>query len=131
MSAPSLLESIGELRDLLGDIRQEAEQTGYGVFPGGDPTTFSPDPECSTEAERALHKADCEKWNAGQRAGLTETCCDLTKPVGQMMRSGYGLGTYTLENPQAQEWAEQLERTIAQLEGYLADRQTFDPMEEA
>jgi hypothetical protein len=119
MSAPSLSETIGELRDLLHDVQREAVAVGYGVFPGGDTRTFTPDPEASTEAERQAHKDDCARAERGE-AALTETRCDLSNPVGQMMRSGYGLGTYVTENPTAQDWAERLERAIGQLEGYAA-----------
>jgi hypothetical protein len=120
MSAPSLSETVGELRELLYDLRREAEDTGYGYFPGGDPNTFTPDPECSTEEERARHKADCEAWKSGKREGLTETRCQHFgdgKVSGLVTPSGYGLGTYTLEDEQAKDWAERLERAIAQLEG--------------
>lgn len=47
----------------LGDM---AEQTCYGTFCGGDPRLFTPDPECSTEEERAYHKKACEMADAGQ-----------------------------------------------------------------
>lgn len=37
-----------------------AEEKWYGSFQGGDPRLFCPDPECSTEEDRANHKAACE-----------------------------------------------------------------------
>jgi len=120
MSA-DLTETIGQLRDLLFDIGRESQSTGYGVFPGGDPNTFTPDPEASTSEELERHRADCEKWNAGQRTGLTVTTCDLTQPVGRMMRAGYGLGVYTMEDPQAADWAERLERCIDQIESWATE----------
>lgn len=33
----------------------------YGAFPGGDPRDFTPDPECSTEAEREAHRRACAR----------------------------------------------------------------------
>lgn len=120
MSAPDLTETIGELRDLLADLRHEADQVGYGVFPGGDPRTFSPDPDASTEAERKAWADDCARVERGERP-ITETRCDLSKPIGRMMRSGYGLGTYTMEDPQAKDWAERLERAISQLDTWATE----------
>jgi hypothetical protein len=38
----------------------------YGSFLGGDPRDFEPDPECSTDAERARHAADCAAWDRGE-----------------------------------------------------------------
>ena len=52
-----------------------AEDLNYGTFIGGDPRDFTPDPESSTEGERALHKAACEAWERGERLEPpTRTC---------------------------------------------------------
>ena len=130
-------EWMGELRDLLQDVRNQAQDTSYGTFLGGDPNSFSPDPECSTEAERALHKADCEKWTAGQREGLTQTRC-YEGPVtykgrtgiGRIQPSGYGLGTTSLEDETMLEVAERLERIIGAAETYFEERDAELGLEE-
>lgn len=44
-----------------------AEEKWYGSFQGGDPRLFHPDPECSTEKDRANHQAACEAWEKGER----------------------------------------------------------------
>jgi hypothetical protein len=54
----------------------------YGLFPGGDPRKFIPDPECSTEQERKNHCRDCIAYTKNPK----------TKLIG-----GYGLGTYEIE----------------------------------
>ncbi len=124
MSSPSISETIGELRDLLFDIRRQAEDTGYGIFPGGDPRTFTPDPEASTEAERAAWKTDCERVERGKDP-LTKTACEFiplgVSGVAIKSRPGYGLGTYTMDDPQAAEWAERLERHINALESWATE----------
>ena len=52
-----------------------AEDLNYGTFIGGDPRDFTPDPESSTEGERALHKAACEAWERVERPEPpTRTC---------------------------------------------------------
>jgi hypothetical protein len=67
----------------------------YGFFPGGDPRDFTPDPECSTDTERAQHKRDCEAWDRGECPNVNakaphfkdDTLCHVTP-------AGYGLGVY-------------------------------------
>ena len=68
----------------------------YGFFHGGDPREFSPDPECSTEAERVLHKAHCEAWDRGE---VTKVAVSgyISKSI-HITRSTYGLGTYEIED---------------------------------
>lgn len=73
---------------------------GYGFFPGGDPHQFSPDPECSTEAERAYHAAACEEW---KRTGkFTERPTEFVSAliingsVAEVHCAGFGLGSYQL-----------------------------------
>lgn len=71
--AKELNRVADEARALLARARPyvehctEEDQT-YGNFHGGDPRQFSPDPECSTEEERALHKVHCEAWDRGEQA---------------------------------------------------------------
>lgn len=77
--AKRLREALAELRQYFESLAQETE-LGYGYFPGGDPRTFSPDPECSTESERAKHRRDCAKAEIGAYVEV----------------GGYGLGTYKM-----------------------------------
>lgn len=65
---------------------------GYGAFPGGDPRCFSPDKECSTEAERAQHAADCAAAATGKLAFVMQA--HVWTEEGHLARAGYGLGTY-------------------------------------
>jgi hypothetical protein len=65
--------------------------TVYGFFPGGDPRDFSPDPECSTDAERALHAEHCAAWDRGERPDVKVSGWEGNIHV---CRSAYGLGTY-------------------------------------
>ena len=71
---------------------------GYGFFCGGDPRKFHPDPECSTEAERAKHKADCEAWDRGEMPNVNDKAphfrTDANGGVMHVVPSGYGLGSY-------------------------------------
>lgn len=67
---------------------------GYGGFHGGDPRDFTPDPECSTEAEQANWRAACESF-AGTAMPDTHTL--VTDEGGLVMhvaRNPFGLGTY-------------------------------------
>ncbi len=120
MSA-DLVETIGELRELLVDIRNESESTGYGFFPGGDPRTFTPDGESSTAEERAAHAEDCARADRGEPPQTDTRCRALRADDGtttvRVTPGGYGLGVYTLEDPQAKDWADRLERCVQQLEG--------------
>ena len=74
--------------------------TGYGFFPGGDPRTFHPDPECSTEAERARHAADCAAWDRGEFVAgpaCRSTYNDDGSLHSHVTPAGYGLGVYTYD----------------------------------
>lgn len=74
----------------------------YGYFMGGDPRNFSPDVECSTEEERAAHKAACEAWDRGERpdiGGPHKPLLDKDgNQIGHITISGYGLGVTTMED---------------------------------
>ena len=111
-------ETIADLRALLDDVRRQAEDVSYGYFPGGDPRTFHPDPEASTDAEREQHRIDCER--AMQRLPpLTRTGREVSAEGERIVSihfAGYGLGTYTMEDPAMQDIAERLERALDQLE---------------
>ena len=76
----------------------------YGAYPGDDPRDFTPDPECSTEAERKAHREACASWD---RCGGPPTNATLAKteaghchvrPGMVLCTSGsFGLGTYEIE----------------------------------
>ena len=88
----------------------------YGFYNGGDPRRFTPDEECSTEAERELLRQHCEAWEKGERPtvkvsgiewteAMTSTGRDgkaKTLPAGYKIvdRSAYGLGTMMLTDNQ-------------------------------
>lgn len=111
-------ETIGELKDLLHDLRNLAEQTGYGFFPGGDPRTFTPDPECSTESERAAWASDCERFERGEQI-FTRTSCYFERTdagVNIVTPSGYGQGTYTMTDEELGSICERLDRIVSQME---------------
>jgi hypothetical protein len=86
------------------------EDVGYGYYPGGDPRNFSPDPECSTDEERAKHKAACEAWDRGETPDPGGPHIPIGKPLpeganvdavntycGHVTVAHYGLGEYTME----------------------------------
>ena len=104
-------EAVVELRELLYDLRRSCEDTGYGFFPGGDPNDFTPDPECSTEEERARHKEACAAW---PRVIHAAPHCAIMN--GGKEPPGFGLGTYVMHDENAADWAERLERCINRLE---------------
>lgn len=78
-------------------IACEMSEPVYGVFHGGDPRNFTPDPDSSTEAEQQHHKEDCDKWAAAEQAGPEKSDCeslfdDDGKLRAVITRSQYGLG---------------------------------------
>jgi hypothetical protein len=71
----------------------------YGHFLGGDPRNFTPDVECSTEEERAAHKAACEAWDRGERPDIGGPHKPLIKDgvvIGHVTICGYGLGVTSM-----------------------------------
>lgn len=108
------MSDVAELVAVLKQAREHVAEdcdmrTGYGAFPGGDPRDFSPDPECSTEQERAAHAAAVERANADEGARDLEPShrwfARGTEPEGSNVTvSGsmavhvevemFGLGTY-------------------------------------
>jgi hypothetical protein len=97
-------------------VAEFAESESYGAFPGGDPREFEPDPDCSTDEERAAHQRDCEAMTAGGQALMPPahsweeipemTLKDGTKVgggFGHVARAGYGLGTYAIKDPDLME----------------------------
>ncbi len=118
MSRPSIRETIEELQSLLNDVREWAHPSpSYGTC-HGDPRNFFPDPECSTEEERALHKADCERAERGEHPTTQTRCYGVVTDDASLlvMPSGYGLGTN--QEPEDETYADiedRLERAIDHL----------------
>jgi hypothetical protein len=77
-------------------VRHTHEESGYGFFCGGDPRDFCPDGECSTDAEREKHKADCAAWDRGENPNVNANAPHSTESA-HVVPSGYGLGMYTVE----------------------------------
>lgn len=113
-------EALDELRQLTGECRSQSEMVSYGHFYGGDPRKFSPDPECSTDAERDAHAAACRLWDAGDRDPLPGPHEPLTNDagdvIGHITRSGFGLGTNICEDEAMLDISERLERILNRLE---------------
>jgi hypothetical protein len=63
----------------------------YGQFHGGDPTQFIPDPECSTEEERARHRDAVYHEILGD-GPIFDPDCTFVNPE-QRNAGGFGLGT--------------------------------------
>lgn len=123
----NLVETVGELKELLADMRHRAQDVGYGIFPGGDPRTFTPDPECSTPDEQAAWKSDCERTERGE-APVTRTACygqEIEGGAVLVTPKGYGFGTYIMEDPDLLDDCERLERAIQQLESYAAEAEQW------
>jgi hypothetical protein len=67
----------------------------YGGFPGGDPRRFSPDPECSTEAQRQAHRIACQRWDAGYRDKYPgHAFVQRGDSFAHVARNPFGLGVY-------------------------------------
>lgn len=110
-------EALAELRELVREMHHESEQSSYGHFHGGDPRNFSPDPECSTDAEREAHRLACEQWNSGKREPLPGPHEPLSDGrIGWVTKAGFGLGVSTYIDEQARDWAERAERILDRLE---------------
>ena len=87
-------------------IREAAEPfMGYGMFPGGDPRNFSPDPE-NTPEEIAKHKAACGAWEKGEGKDEGSACKKIEGENGECLGficgNGFGTGVYNLPNPEAE-----------------------------
>lgn len=55
-----------QILDVARFLRERGEDTSYGYGNPADPCGFTPDPECSTEEERARHRKACEAWERGE-----------------------------------------------------------------
>lgn len=105
-------EALDELRQLANEFHERADEVTYGFFCGGDPHTFSPDPEASTAEERAAHAAACDRWAAGDRTPVHMPHCSR----GDMTKIGFGLGSQVLEDPVYTDAADRLARILDRLE---------------
>lgn len=57
--------------DLIRVLSRLAEEQSYGSGPlCADPRDFHPDPECSTEEERAAHADACRRAEAGEEVAI-------------------------------------------------------------
>lgn len=106
--------TVDQLRAFAEHIRSVGESTGYGYFPGGDPREFCPDPECSTEEERANHKRACELFENGKVDTVDGNhhwpiMNKEGEPIGWTTQSPFGLGTYSTTDPAAQDLANRLD----------------------
>lgn len=96
-AAPSrlLADALPYLRELLA----QAARPEYGAFPGGDPRTFTPDPEMCTPEETARWKEACAEWDAGKGKPVPPPCSAIHdasgKVVGHAFAPRFGIGTYT------------------------------------
>lgn len=69
----------------------------YGRFMGGDPRRFRPDPECSTEEERAKWEADCAAWERGEEQHSVKFGHEF-QGNAMLSYAGYGWGTYRTDD---------------------------------
>lgn len=80
---------------LLGsiDLSPYLVETSYGVFPGGDPRQFKPDPDASTTDEQETHRRDCLAWEQGEGKNRGPQCAMMGD--GSVWNgTGYGLGAW-------------------------------------
>ena len=117
-------KAIAVLQEVLPIVQDMVECDGYGFFIGGDPRKFTPDPECSTEQEQAKWKADCEAWDRGEQV---DTSGNVGRWVSEHMHirpGGYGLGTYTFEDPQVVALVQRIKEAILELGGTVPEEPT-------
>ena len=113
-------EDIDRLREIADAVRARAEDSLYGFFPGGDPRDFSPDPESSTDDERASHAEACARWEAGECADVGGPCewraeataDDDGRVIVKTLTSHYGLGVYTMRDDEIMRLAQDLDDWI-------------------
>jgi len=133
----TVLGLLKRARDLLA---VEAYGQSYGYFLGGDPRNFTPDYECSTEAERACHAADCAAWDRGEHVSSPNGCEVMTaadagvdgprvnlltgesrtvEPGSLILvaRCSYGLGVTAWRDEEAVADLADLNKLIARMEG--------------
>lgn len=82
-------KDVDALRAIAEDIRLNAEDSSYGFAVPDDPRDFTPDMECCSDEEVALHKLHCEMAERGEA---------VTVPVGCGHAHGYGVGVSTWQD---------------------------------
>ena len=93
----SINKALVDFAEAFIDMADEMSQPTYGVFHGGDPRNFSPDPESSTVVELQRHREDCEKWERNEQEGIGQPDCEtIFNDDGNLkmhvQRSQYGHG---------------------------------------
>lgn len=104
-------DEVDALRGIAERMReQDGDEVCYGFFPGGNPHCFCPDHECSTNEERAAHKAACDRWDAEHKPAPQQLCGFMERLLGeQQPRESFGLGTYTIRRTDVDELAAALD----------------------
>ncbi|MCZ6868084.1 MAG: hypothetical protein O7G84_01110 [Gammaproteobacteria bacterium] len=108
------------MRHIADSIRQSAQETGYGFFPGGDPREFFPDGESCSNEELEAHRVACAEWDAGTGQDIGGPCTvehvEIERKDGSVLsgpalvtRAHYGIGTYTMSDPDIEKLAQQLD----------------------
>jgi len=87
----------------------------YGFYNGGDPRRFTPDEECSTEAERELHRQHCEAWEKGERPTVKVSGIEWTEAMQLDLLPEVGAQLARLGS-----LAEQRAALLLRLPGYLS-----------
>jgi hypothetical protein len=115
VTTPNLLEVA---KRILPHLREAAEPyVGYGFFPGGDPRNFSPDPDCSEPEERANWERDCKLF---EENGQPQSAAGQWVSENMHITFGkYGLGSYTIPNPEMEQLLTALKSAIAEAEGQV------------
>lgn len=108
------VETVDMLRGIAEELRsRQGDEVYYGGFRGGDPNNFSPDPECSTEEERAAHAEACKRWDAGECDFLPDSCLMSRATFGKDAKfNSFGLGMVTMRRGDVDELADELDRWI-------------------
>lgn len=104
---------------LVAELAEGESYYGNPVDP--DPRLFTPDPESSTEEERALHQRLCESWDRGECEPIPTTHRNITLPNGDAAHvdlQPLGLGVGRVRNELA-------EQALAELRNALTE--TADP----
>jgi len=71
--------------------------TGYGYFPGGDPRTFSPDPEMNTPEEMAAWEKACAAYEQDETPDQRDGCVWIRGV--KITRCRFGIGGYAAPCP--------------------------------
>ena len=90
-----------KMLDVAEWLREQNASVGYGYAITRNPHDFTPDPECSTAAERERHRSACEAWDRG--------AFDVSAAAGS-----WGAGTYEVRDLEADRIADYLTRVATQ-----------------